>query len=551
MPFSTYKKKSPQTQTQSKPKRTHLPCPCGQSTDAYTEYDDGHGYCFGSCGGTYFPSTEGGIALPEVSQERILTLPIIDDPSSGFTYEFLPLRGISKEVMEQFGVLTKIDSSGKPVSIGFPYGSNHKKIRLLDEKKFVSKGEDWSNAPLFGQNVFSSGSGKAITITEGELDALSVYQMLGPASRVVSVRSASSAPKDCASQRDYLNSFEQIYLCFDNDEPGQKACREVARLFDYNKVYHVKLSKFKDANEYLTNGESETFKRIWWNSKRYLPEGVISSYSEFETILDESRIKEGTSYPFPQLTEMTYGLRTGEVVLVTALEGIGKTEIIRAIEYHLLKTTDDNIAIIHLEEPKDEFLQRIAGYELGVPAHLPGGPDKETILNAIKTLTKRDERLHLYSHFGSADPDVILDVIRELVSKAGCRWVFLDHITMVVSGLGEDDERKILDYLSTRLRMLVNELDFGLILVSHINDGGLTRGSRNISKIANCWIALERNLQADTELERNITYPTLKKNRKGARTGPAGKLFFDLSTFRVEEVADNDPRLHLPPVEAA
>ena len=122
---------------------------------------------------------------------------------------------------------------------------------------------------------------------------------------------------------------------------------------------------------------------------------------------------------------------------------------------------------------------------------------------------------------------------------------------MVVSGLNEDDERKVLDYLSTRLAMLVQELDFGLILVSHVNDDDKTRGSRNISKIANVWLHLNRDVDAEDNLERNTTYVRLKKNRFGAHTGPACRLFFDPTTFKISQRNDASASLMLPPVNAA
>jgi len=118
---------------------------------------------------------------------------------------------------------------------------------------------------------------------------------------------------------------------------------------------------------------------------------------------------------------------------------------------------------------------------------------------------------------------------------------------MVVSGLGDEDERKALDYISTRLAMMVKELDFGLLLVSHVNDEGKTRGSRNISKIADCWVHLDRDQQAPTEDQRNTTSLTVRKNRFGARTGPSGKLYFDIGTFKLNEIKETD--MKLPPIE--
>src|SRR3954464_14030930 len=75
----------------------------------------------------------------------------------------------------------------------------------------------------------------------------------------------------------------------------------------------------------------------------------------------------------------------------------------------------------------------------------------------------------------------------------------------------------------------------GLIFVPHVNDDGKTRGSRNISKIAHTWIHLDRNVVAETEDARNITYLTVRKNRFAHRTGPAGVLVFDPSTYIVSE----------------
>src|SRR5690606_8918109 len=118
-------------------------------------------------------------------------------------------------------------------------------------------------------------------------------------------------------------------------------------------------------------------------------------------------------YPFSRLEQMTYGIRTGEVVLLTAQEGIGKTEIMRALEYHLLKTTDENIGIVHLEANKARTLKGLVGYELKSPIHLPDfAVSKEEVKTTLRKVTKRDDRVHIYSHFGSDDPDVILSTIR-------------------------------------------------------------------------------------------------------------------------------------------
>jgi twinkle protein len=494
----------------------HQPCPDCKSSDAMSIYDD-HSYCF-SC-----------------NKYTSFNKEFIDDKSS---YEFIEHRGLSKETYRFYDVKCKIDPLGQPIHLGFPYGGGSFKVRTIEGKKIWSMGlSNPDTVPLFGMDRFSAGSAKSITITEGEYDALSVFQMLGSKYPAVSIRSASSGRRDCENAREYLNSFERIYLCLDDDQPGREATANIAKLFDPHKVFVVKLSRYKDANEYLVNDAAKEFTGAWWSAKQYMPEGVVADYGAVERILRSESAVSTASYPIRSLQESTYGIRPGEVVLLTAQEGVGKTEVLRSIEHHLLKTTEDNLAIIHLEEGEKRSVQGLVGLELNVPVHLPdAGVSVEDQVLAFQKLTKKDSRLHIYSHFGSNDPDNILDIIRYLATVCRCKYITLDHITMIVTGAQSDDERKTLDYLSTELARLTRELSFTLFLVSHVNDDGKTRGSRNISKIADLWVELNR----DTDAGSLYTDIKIKKNRFSGKTGQVGTLVFDPVSYKLNEMEHSD-----------
>jgi len=452
-----------------------------------------------------------------------------------YTFEYLPLRGIDVATFRKYGAKTKIDKDGKPIAVKYPERNGSFHVRPIEGKlKAYHEGE--YKAGCFGIDKFVPGSHRHIVITEGYEDALSLQMVLH--CPVVSVHSSGSAVADVGADRSAINAYDRIYLAFDGDEAGRDAAAAVAKLFDYSKLFQIKFpgGNRKDANDFVQHGEHEQLRSLFESAKKFLPDNIESELRVFKNILFEAP-KAGVSYGVPTLDFMTYGIRTGESVLLTAQEGVGKTEVMHKIMYSILKEHPDAaVAGIFLEEPKKRLLQALAGIYLRRPVHLPdcGVTDIE-IYDAVQALVRHDDRLHIYSHFGSDDPEHILDTIRFLVSARGCRYVFLDHITMVVSGLGGDNERRALDYLSTRLEMLVKELDFALVVVSHVNDDGLTRGSRNISKIADIRIDLTRDIKSSDPIIRRTTNLMISKNRFCGRTGPAGQLLFDPATYTLNE----------------
>lgn len=508
-------------------------------------YDDRHAYCF-SCKFSLKDSTRylsSYFSEGEVPYQDTYDITYYKDTME-YTKQYVADRSLTRGTMEFYGVETKVDQEGKPVSIAFPYGS-YLTVRTLPHKNYTTLG-DGSDVKLFGQDKFNPGSATAITITEGAYDAMAIYQALGSKYPSVSVRSSGSARADCERAYNYLNSFERIYICFDNDTPGMGAAKDVAALFDVNKVYHVKLEKWKDASEAYQKDPDE-LRKVWYNAKKYQPKGVVDVYDEASSILSKEDQGSIGTYPFPTLDSMAYGIRQGELVLVTALEKVGKTEVLRSIEYHILKTTDANIGVIHLEEQEKRSVQGLIGYELGVPAHLPdAGVSLVDQERAIKSLVGKSGRLFLHSHFGSDDPDDVIALVRYLASVNKCKFIFLDHLTMLVSGMEGDDERRKLDYLSTRLARLTRELNFTLFLVSHVNDEGQTRGSRMPSKLCDIEVYLSRDKETPDNNVRNTIRLMVRNNRFGGATGPAGILRFDPKSFTLkeQEVVDVANLLH-------
>ena len=289
------------------------PCPkCGSSDAMEMSYDPP--YCF-SCNRTIF-----------VENSRQVFM----DPNS-FTLQQIPYRGHILSTLVKYNVKLKVENTtGEPFEVEYEYPEGATKFRNLREKKFTFKNHKGNS--LYGADKFSAGSALAITITEGEEDAHAVYEMLGSKYPAVSIQGSGSAQKDCAAYYDYLMSFEKIYLCFDNDEHGAKATAAVSALFPYEKIYVVKKSRFKDANDYRLNNADEEYRKCWYNAKRHDPDNLVSSFSDLEEVFKKPSKKAIAHFPFKGLEEATFGIRTGETYLIKALGGIGKAEILGACE---------------------------------------------------------------------------------------------------------------------------------------------------------------------------------------------------------------------------
>lgn len=418
------------------------------------------------------------------------------------------------------------------MAIGYPYGNSYTKWRSLDKKEFWIEGQ--ASPGLFGWDKFTPGQSKYCFITEGELDAISLWEVVQVP--CYSISGSSAGVRDILAVRSEISNYERVYLAFDADTHGRDAVRAVARLIDPHKVFDVRFTEFKDANGYVEAGKRNELRQVCWAAGKYLPEELTSRLSDFREILKEEP-KWGVPYPFKTLNELTYGIRTGESVLITAREGVGKTEVMHTILHKILKETTANVGGLFLEESNKRTLEALAGIELQKPVHLPNCdalPEEKA--EALERVVGGDDRFYLYKYNGIADPDDVLGLIRLLVAGYQCKYIMFDLINVVSGNDRESDERRNLDYLMSKLELMAVELDFALIIVSHVNDNGETRGSRYIAKAANIRIDLDRDVQAGSKR----TYIKISKNRYASKTGPAGYVEFDTITYTLKEDLLND-----------
>ncbi len=457
-------------------------------------------------------------------------------------YTALPMRGISEEICRRFKYGVGFNEHGDPVQVA-SYGGDIQKCRT-PEKKFYWLNRPKGGTPLFGQHLWKPQ--KRLVITEGEIDALSYAQATGGTWPVVSVPDgATSAAKVIAAQIEWVEGFEEVIFLFDMDEPGQAAAIECAALLTPGKARIGQLPR-KDANEVLLQlGPGELYK-VPFNAKVYRPDGIIEGLELVAQVLQDP--ERGLAYPWPCLDTMMHGMRRGEMVTWIAGTGVGKSQVLREVAHHIWTHHGERVGVIALEESNVESALSQVSLTMNLPLHIPevrDGVPKEEIKAASEEILRG---FAFYDHWGSVEAEVLLPKIRYMAHAMGIRWIILDHLSIMVSGMAtEGDERKRLDQLTTQLRSLCSELDIGLHIISHLRkakgtsheEGGQVslqdiRGSGAPAQLSNFVVALERNQQADDGSQDTLVLRVLK-NRLTGKTGVAGALAYNDKTGRLTQ----------------
>jgi len=528
---------------------------CG-SSDAMQIYTDGSAYCF-SCQ-KYFSEVEmkrlagNTIELPAKAPQPKKTY----SQTVSFSVEeimklntgAITARKIPKEVADFYGVKMAFNEDGTDAIHYYPYDHN----KAFNVREVATKSFHWvgNSDKLFGQDKFPA-SGKRVIICEGEIDALSMaaasYQQYKKFYPIVGLPSVSRV-KTIISQRAWLREFDEILLCMDSDDPGQEAQMKFAKMLGADKVRLVKLAR-KDCNEVLVNDGPKTLLTAVWDAERYIPSGILTRDQLWEHLVAYNEI-EAFPYPpcFEGINKKLKGMRGGEIVMLVSGTGSGKSTIFREIILHILSQTKENIGIMSLEESPAETTKRLCAMALRKNPAI-----QEISLDELKKgfdIVFGEDRIMLLDHQGSIGDESIMDKM-EYMALMGCKKLFLDHITILTSeGIddlrGNEAQDKV---MSDFLKFVKRYPDVWLGLIAHLRktssdtkgksfeEGKLPtlddiKGSGALKQIPFDIIAAARNLNAETEEERNTVHMAVLKARVTGMTGPVADTYYDGKTGR-------------------
>lgn len=489
-------------------------------------------------------------------------------------------RSIKPETAQFYGHLYTRDSEGNIVEEYYPEtkeGFNGELKSLRGYKKRVlpkdfgkgNIGITGLSNDFSGQHLFRTG-GKYVVITGGEIDKLSVAQMLRDyqisrgqdeydRTAVVSCTAGEgSLAKQCAANYDWLNSFDNIIFCGDSDEVGKAAVAEAVTKLPDDKIKIMTLS-MKDANEMLVAGKHKQFISNYFDAKPLISTGIMTSVDAAQGVR-EHLLAEKITLP-PQMHELQTAMRggiksSGAIVNIIGLTSIGKSFFSDTLLHHWIYHSPLVPTVLTIERTASELILDLYSYH--IEQNLTWFEDGR---DALAYLDREDVKVMcedmLINEYGqprfhiidsrTGDIKELEKQLEKAMKSLGSRLFVLDVLTDVIRSLPLDKQE---EHLLWQKQMKKEGAIFVNVLHTTKNaaspemvskkqddvkdDTKFKRvseydilGSGTIPQSADINIVLNRNKMATDPIVKNTTYVDMPKCRGGLTGSDICKLYYD------------------------
>lgn len=534
------------------------PCPKCGSKDNNVVYTDGHEHCF-TPGCKHFKPAPGGSGggNPPATAETAPATSRSSLPTPSFPAEGLTKRVLYADTLRRFGY-GLVTFNGQQVQAAPYYSMAGEKVALklrFPDKDFpLLKGPSYpgrlNECQLFGRHVYGDSKDKRLVITEGEIDAMSVAQVMGDAAACVSVNSGADSAAACL-KANYLwvDRFAEVILWLDDDEPGRKATEECAKLFRVGKVRVAKAgSGCKDASDLLQRNLPGDIKEAVYKAQAWRPRGIVNAKESPADVLapkDDDANHWAFDWPWPSVQDFMGPMKAGQVIYHVAGTGVGKTVALAELE-DALRLQECKVGVMHFEDTRRDAKLHIMTVSANQRLDIEPMPDDR--MAALHEKVFGGGCIELFDpETAEWSVDAIMGYIRYMAKALDCMVIVLDPLSFIVAGLDAAvDERRALDKVSRDIAALAKELSICIHVSHHLTrpdqgpsheEGGPTslrqvRGSGGIANFASEVIGHERNQQAEGE-DFLLTQLRSLKNRPRSRTGVMGVLEYNMQTGRL------------------
>jgi archaellum biogenesis ATPase FlaH len=483
-------------------------------------------------------------------------------------------RGIRAETYKTYGVRFEYSQEdGEVTKHYYPvtqdYAAAAYKIRILP-KEFGSVGKFGKDSDLFGQWKFKTAQSKYVVITAGEIDCMSAYQMLedyrksrnsdyAPTPVVSSVIGETGSYKQVKAHYKWLNRFERIVVCYDNDKAGKEAVHELAKVLPKGKMYVMEL-QLKDTNKYLEDGRTKEWIDCFFKARAYSPDGIVGSGGLLDRIIEQALTPKIPLPPFMHRVQkqMAGGIPLGVIINLASASGTGKSTIIDECTYYWIFNSPHRIGVLSMESDGGQYGTKILSRHVGSKIDLIEDVDEKIAFlskpevveqaNHLFKLPDGQDRWHLIED-RDGGLESMKNLIMSLIITCECKVIICDPVSDLLESLNNEDQAGFCKWM----KGIVKSHGVTFVNVCHVrkNPGGHKAnstgadlheedifGSGSLIKSAACNLLFTRDKEAEDEIEKNTTYMKMSKCRWTGRTGMSGQYLYVAETHTMHDKED-------------
>lgn len=198
---------------------------------------------------------------------------------------------------------------------------------------------------------------------------------------------------------------------------------------------------------------------------------VENSYQMLEKLSQQRGTVTGVPTGFKDLDEMTSGFQPGDLVIVAARPGVGKTSFVMNVAVNAAKQAGMSVGVFSLEMSKEQLFLRLLTSEARVDGHRMrtgylGEQDYERITLALTDL-------HDLKVFIDDTPSIgVLEMrakARRLKMEHGLDLLIVDYLQLMQGGGRFESRQQELASISRALKILAKELSIPVIALSQLS----------------------------------------------------------------------------------
>jgi replicative DNA helicase len=267
-----------------------------------------------------------------------------------------------------------------------------------------------------------------------------------------------------------------------------------------------------------------------------MPDNILHSADDLLELFDETPDHSYVPTGIPEFDKKAMGLMQGHFTVFKAPTGIGKTELMRYLEWNFLQR-GITFATMHLEETKLRSVLGLVSYDLKDNLTRKDLVEEKGKTDEVRArITRLGDSENYYQYFikDGQGADELISQIRMFKEAYDCDYVLFEPVQDVISVGSEQNKEGLLAELAVRLSKVAADLNVGIITIAHTNEDNEIKYCKMLGQRASVIVRLDRDKEAEDFMDRNTTRLIIEKNRPTSEEGHAGDMLFDTSKFTME-----------------